>query len=98
MKELDLVKFYQFGVCPMCWNKMMLLKSNYKAYHLSSAGWITNMEDEKTDFEIVCTKCGLHHKMMITDKGLTPIELVTEDDTRLAILSDNPIGRKESDD
>lgn len=75
----------------------MLLSSDYKAYHLSSSGWITRMEDEKKEFTIVCPKCGMHHKMVITERGLTPIELAEDkDDPRSPILRDNPIGNKEN--
>lgn len=91
-KLVDAVTFNQFGTCPICKKPMMLLKSDYKAFTLSSSGWITSMADQTVDWEVVCPNCHHHHTMKITKRGLTPIELADDDDDRLPILEDNPIG------
>lgn len=83
----------EFGICPICGNRLLLLKSAYSAYTLSDSGWITSMLDDKVEFKVICTNCHYTCDMEITASGLTPKDYKFKDnDTRKPILKDNPIG------
>ncbi len=93
-KKIDVVSVNEFGICPICGNRFMLLKSAYCAYTLSDSGWITAMVDDKVEFKVICTNCGYTCDMEVTVNGLTPKDSKIKDsDTRKPILKDNPIGK-----
>ncbi len=97
MKEkkdlIEIAAVNKFGVCPMCGERTMLLKSEYSAYTLSESGWITAQTDSTSDFKVVCPKCEFVYDVVITPYGLSAKGAIIDEDheTRKPILN-NPIG------
>lgn len=93
-KLIDVVLVNHYGICPVCNAKMNLLHSQYTAYRLSPAGWITSRLDTMNKYTVVCPKCGYTCDMGINEYGLYPLDSRVHHETREPILKgDNPIGK-----
>lgn len=92
LKEIILIN--HFGECPVCNHTLSLLQSEYTAYLLSPAGWITSKLDSKCEYTAVCSECGYTCRMEVNEYGLHPKsqEKDVKETRKPILIKNNPIG------
>ena len=80
MKEelQEVVMRNKFGICPVCGNKLLLLKSEFEAYAMGDTAWIQKSLEKRVDYKGICLKCGYKINYELTERGLEPVGFVAK--------------------
>ena len=71
----EVISVNEFGICPKCGYKVVMLASDYNLYGLSQYGSVaTKHMKSDSDFTVICPKCGFKHSFVIFFDQFVPKE------------------------